>query len=352
MPGFGPNWVNYSFSYASTYSSFDSIRSNGDYIQAGDSLTNPPKLNYIQNGQVDNTNGSLKLNTYLSDLGKSDCSYNLVNLPDVALGDNTTISLTGQGTISENRNGENVQLLYSTKHINKTEALTEDDFKDFITADKVTDWSAIKTVLLKAGTLTSPGNITAELPFKVTEMKDGEINTNVIFNTNFTGFHNAITHSNPQLALNVQRYINVTTKWVDDDTDQELAPSTTQMVRSGDTYQTIAKPADLNPNYRLERVEGNQYGVTGANDLIVTYHYKALTDDSLKESKSITRTINYVVNDGQVQAPDTVVQAVTLIRHGSKNLVTGNITWGQWSDDQWNEVVSKTVKDITQIKNL
>lgn len=352
MPGFGPNWVNYSFSYASTYSSFDSIRSNGDYIQAGDSLTNPPKLNYIQNGQVDNTNGSLKLNTYLSDLGKSDCSYNLVNLPDVALGDNTTISLTGQGTISENRNGENVQLLYSTKHINKTEALTEDDFKDFITVDKVTDWSAIKTVLLKAGTLTSPGNITAELPFKVTEMKDGEINTNVIFNTNFTGFHNAITHSNPQLALNVQRYINVTTKWVDDDTDQELAPSTTQMVRSGDTYQTIAKPADLNPNYRLERVEGNQYGVTGANDLIVTYHYKALTDDSLKESKSITRTINYVVNDGQVQAPDTVVQAVTLIRHGSKNLVTGNITWGQWSDDQWNEVVSKTVKDITQIKNL
>lgn len=65
---------------------------------------------------------------------------------------------------------------------------------------------------------------------------------------------------------------------------------------------------------------------------------------SLKESKSITRTINYVVNDGQVQAPDTVVQVVTLIRHGSKNLVTGNITWGQWSDDQWNEVVSKTVK--------
>ncbi|WP_347112764.1 mucin-binding protein [Ligilactobacillus salivarius] len=344
IPGFGPNWVKYSFSYASTYSSFDSIRSNGDYVQAGDSLTNPPKLNYIQNGQVDNTSGSFKLNTYLSDLGQSDYSYNLVNLPDVTLGDNATISLTGPGTISENKNGENVQLLYSTKHINKTEALTEDNFKDFVTADKVTDWSVIKSVLLKAGTLTSPGNITAELPFKVTEMKDGEINTNVVFNTNFTGFHNAITHSNPQLALNVQRYINVTTKWVDDDTDQELAPSTTQMVRSGDIYQTIAKPADLNPNYRLERVEGKQYGVTGANDLIVTYHYKALTDDSLKESKSITRTINYVVNDGQVQAPDTVVQAVTLIRHGSKNLVTGNITWGQWSDDQWNEVVSKTVK--------
>lgn len=38
------------------------------------------------------------------------------------------------------------------------------------------------------------------------------------------------------------------------------------------------------------------------------------------------------------------LEAVTLIRHGSKNLVTGNITWGQWSDDQWNEVVSKKIK--------
>lgn len=345
MPGFAQNWVKYSFSYASTYSSFDSIRSNGDYVQAGDSLTNPPKLNYIQNGQVDNTSGSFKLNTYLSDLGQSDYSYNLVNLPDVTLGDNATISLTGPGTISENKNGENVQLLYSTKHINKTEALTEDDFKDFVTADKVTDWSAIKSVLLKAGTLTSPGNITAELPFKVTGMKDGETNTNVIFNTNFTGLHNAITHSNPQLALNIQRYINVTTKWVDDDTGQELAPSTIQMVRSGDTYQTVVKPADLNPNYHLERIEGEQYGIAGANKLTVTYHYKALTDDSLKEdSKPITRTINYVVDDGQAQAPDTVIQTVVLTRHGSKNLVTGEITWGQWSDDQWNEVLSKEVK--------
>ncbi|MYU59147.1 LPXTG cell wall anchor domain-containing protein [Lactobacillus salivarius] len=176
-------------------------------------------------------------------------------------------------------------------------------------------------------------------------MKDGETNTNVIFNTNFTGLHNAITHSNPQLALNIQRYINVTTKWVDDDTGQELAPSTIQMVRSGDTYQTVVKPADLNPNYHLERIEGEQYGIAGANKLTVTYHYKALTDDSLKEdSKPITRTINYVVDDGQAQAPDTVIQTVVLTRHGSKNLVTGEITWGQWSDDQWNEVLSKEVK--------
>ena len=176
-------------------------------------------------------------------------------------------------------------------------------------------------------------------------MKDGETNTNVIFNTNFTGLHNAITHSNPQLALNIQRYINVTTKWVDDDTGQELAPSTIQMVRSGDTYQTVVKPADLNPNYHLERIEGEQYGIAGANKLTVTYHYKALTDDSLKEdSKPITRTINYVVDDGQAPAPDTVIQTVVLTRHGSKNLVTGEITWGQWSDDQWNEVLSKEVK--------
>ncbi|MYY38682.1 mucin-binding protein, partial [Ligilactobacillus salivarius] len=95
----------------------------------------------------------------------------------------------------------------------------------------------------------------------------------------------------------------------------------------------------------LERIEGEQYGIAGANKLTVTYHYKALTDDSLKEdSKPITRTINYVVDDGQAQAPDTVIQTVVLTRHGSKNLVTGEITWGQWSDDQWNEVLSKEVK--------
>ncbi|MSE05627.1 hypothetical protein GKC34_07340, partial [Lactobacillus salivarius] len=188
-------------------------------------------------------------------------------------------------------------------------------------------------------------NTTFIYHIKVTGMKDGETNTNVIFNTNFTGLHNAIIHSNPQLALNIQRYINVTTKWVDDDTGQELAPSTIQMVRSGDTYQTVAKSADLNLNYHLERIEGDQYEIAGANSLTVIYHYKTLTNDSLKEdSKPITRTINYVVDDGQVQAPDTVIQTVILTSVTSENLVTGKITWGQWSDDKWNEVLSKEVK--------
>lgn len=61
------------------------------------------------------------------------------------------------------------------------------------------------------------------------------------------------------------------------------------------------------------------------NEIIVICRKDVKLHYSLKEdSKPITRTINYVVDDGQ--APDIVIQTVILTRHGSKNLVTGEIT--------------------------
>ena len=345
MGGFAPNWVKYSFSYASTYSSFDSIRSNGAYVMAPESVTTPPQLNYINTGQIDNTTGKIKLITYLSDLGTADYSYNLVNLPSVADNDPATLTLTGPGTISENRNAENVQLLYSLTRVDQSGALTAADLATFVSADQIQDWAAVKAVLLKAGTLTSPVTLTAELPFQVTALRPGVNNSDVTIKTNFTGFHNAVTHSNSVLVVNVQRYVNVTTRWVDDDTQTDLAPSTTKTYQAGTTYQTNAKPAELNPNYELVKVDGDRYGVTGDQDVTVTYHYRA-KQATATEEKQLTRIINYVIDGGDdaVKAPNPVRQTVTLSRTVTTNLVTGKVVKGDWTTAAWDAVTSPELK--------
>ena len=64
--------------------------------------------------------------------------------------------------------------------------------------------------------------------------------------------------------------------------------------------------------------------------------------DDVLEDKIITRTINYLDNDGNV-LKDPVTQTVTLTRSGSKDKVTGEITWNDWSVGSYDAVKSPLI---------
>lgn len=62
--------------------------------------------------------------------------------------------------------------------------------------------------------------------------------------------------------------------------------------------------------------------------------------------KTITRTIHYKYSDGSQASPDKV-QTITLTRTGSKDAVTGEITWGAWSTGSFDAVTSPTIAGYT-----
>ena len=82
----------------------------------------------------------------------------------------------------------------------------------------------------------------------------------------------------------------------------------------------------------------------------VTYP-KGLTKDDL--SKTVTRTIKYVYEDGKEAAP-TVVQKVELKRTAVFDYVTGKVTYSDWTTSDMKEVVSPEIKnysrDIDKVK--
>ena len=93
------------------------------------------------------------------------------------------------------------------------------------------------------------------------------------------------------------------------------------------------------------KVDGDRYGVTGDQDVTVTYHYRA-KQATATEEKQLTRIINYVIDGGDdaVKAPNPVRQTVTLSRAVTTNLVTGKVVKGDWTTAAWDAVTSPELK--------
>ncbi|CVW30814.1 cell wall surface anchor family protein [Streptococcus pneumoniae] len=58
------------------------------------------------------------------------------------------------------------------------------------------------------------------------------------------------------------------------------------------------------------------------------------------ETKTITRIIHYVDKVTNQNVKEDVVQPVTLSRTKTENMVTGVVTYGEWTTGNWDEVVS------------
>ena len=315
----GQKTPKYFFTSASEFGKDNRIKGMDDNYQTDNENDPEYAKNNFDNHGISGNEGTLALVNVLTDRGTSDFSYNVINLPDVKLGDKITLQLTGKGTKKVNVSGQgNGQLLFSTKRFEVKENGEEKNYKDFVTADRITDWSQVKAVLLKSGQLKSYASepyvsATAELGYKIVGMKDRLETAKVPIEEIFWGNHKTSTgttslnsYQTGHLNLFVQRYVDVTTKWVDDDNNkQPLRDGDGHEVyvkafKAWDTYTTNGIAATYLPKHIIFKNVENPIGKTGAQDITITYHYqheKAHKDGS----KTITRTIHITYEDGTTE---------------------------------------------------
>ncbi|KRN28363.1 hypothetical protein IV38_GL001362 [Lactobacillus selangorensis] len=127
-------------------------------------------------------------------------------------------------------------------------------------------------------------------------------------------------------------YTTVSVNFVDDTTGKNMMSTT---VKGHD-----GTPISTNLNKLLSQFESMGYQLSGQNPLdgLTTYpdtdanytvhlvHQTQATD----ETKNVTSTVHYVV-DGKATAPADNVQTLMFTRTGTKDLVTGKITYTDWT---------------------
>ncbi|MBF0713118.1 MucBP domain-containing protein [Gemella sp. GH3] len=335
----------YSFIYPSTYGSMNGVKnySSGKYLGETETV----KFNYAKGGNVSNNSGSIRLANVLTDKGNSAYSYNIVNLPNVANGYDVTLTLKGNGNYAVSTTGDsgNGTLLYSYTEFNGDQ-ITDDVVTKYVTADQVTDWTKVRSVLLKSENLSPSATASAELPFEITDMKDGVKNTSIKLYTHFTGEHSSSTgvdnifNAKPTYKLEIQRYVNVTTKWVDTD-GNELASPKVETIESGETYITSGITKD---KYTFKEVQGQPSGVTAAQDITVNYVYEA-EKETEDESVTFKQTIKYVYADG-TEAKPTKESTYTFARQKITNKATNVVSYTEWSNNGTYNFASVTSPEI------
>lgn len=339
--GFYPGFVEakYSFTSLSTYGSLNGVKNESAGKYAGE--TDIVKFNYMKDmkdGELPNTKGSIRLANILTDKGTSAYSYNVVNLPSVANGDDVTLTLTGNGNYPVSTTGDsgNGTVLYSYEEFSG-EQVTDEVVAKYVTADQVTDWSKVRSVLLKSENLSPSATASVELPFVVSDMKEGVKNTSIKLDTHFTGEHSSATSSadgiynaKPTFNLEIQRYVRVTTNWVDTD-DNVLQTPKVEVVEAGDTYTTSGITVD---KYTFKEIKDGvkPAGVTEASDVTVTYVYEA---EKEREEEKVTfkQTIKYIYAETKEEAKPTKETTVTFTRQKITNKATGIVTYTEWSND-------------------
>ena len=326
------NEVSYSFTYPSAYGPMNGIKAAdaGKYTEE----TGTTKLAYSSSKELANSKGTIRLANVLTDKGISEYSYNVINLPSIANGDDATIVLTGEGVDKVTTTGTgNGQLLFAyTPFVG--DQVTEAALVDFVTADQVTDWSKVRAVVLKSDKLDPSATAMAELGFKITGIKDGSSVVGVTLQDHFTGEHenstgvSGIYNVAPTYKLEIQRYVDVTTRWIDTDGNELQAPDV-QSIMSGATYVTTGI---TRPHYKFVKVEGQPAGVTAGQDIVVTYIYEA---DKEIEAQSVKfeQTINYVYAENNQSAAPTVTKTITFTRDKVNNLALNKVTYTPWMVD-------------------
>ena len=300
LPGFQYTDAQYSFVAPSTYGSESGIKNDHESAYHNDDET-PAEFAYSDNENgVPNagyTTGQLKLTNILTDGGTSKYSYNVVNLPSTANGNDATLTLTGPGRIVGN-GASTTKLLYSmTPLTKKKKDLTASDLANYVDASQVTDWSKVRSVLLQSGQLANNTVLNAYLPFKVTGMKAGLNEASLRLLNIFTGDHSNSTYNHEgYLQVHISRYVQVKTNWVkqaDDGTQTPIKTTATQNVQSGNGYTTSGlADSEIPSDYELSSMPTNATGTTGATNVTVTYVYVKKSAPAVKKQQASLKFVD------------------------------------------------------------
>ena len=141
-------------------------------------------------------------------------------------------------------------------------------------------------------------------------------------------------------------------KYVDDDEDGkqvgELVPV------NGLTNHKVSLTYTIPDHYEYVSGKQDSYTFKAADNQDVIVHLKHRRSE-VSDQQVRTETIHYVYSDGSKAQADHV-ETVTLTRTGSKDEVTGEITWGPWSTATFPAVTSPVIAEYTpdqaQIESL
>ena len=141
-------------------------------------------------------------------------------------------------------------------------------------------------------------------------------------------------------------------KYVDDDEDGkqvgELVPV------NGLTNHKVSLTYTIPDHYEYVSGKQDSYTFKAADNQDVIVHLKHRRSE-VSDQQVRTETIHYVYSDGSKAQAD-YVETVTLTRTGSKDEVTGEITWGPWSTAIFPAVTSPVIDGYTpdqaQIESL
>lgn len=112
---------------------------------------------------------------------------------------------------------------------------------------------------------------------------------------------------------------------------------------TGKTGETVKIPIDVPVNYHRTNQPADSYTFK-ANDNPDIVIELAHDTQSADDSKVITRIIKITHPDGQVT---TDTQKATITRKGSKDKVTSNIAWNNWSTAKWDQYNATKIPGYT-----
>lgn len=112
---------------------------------------------------------------------------------------------------------------------------------------------------------------------------------------------------------------------------------------NGKTGETVKVNVNVPDGYEptVTPITDYTFKPDGNQDVVVELNHKT---SQVTDSQTVTRTINVTSPDGRVK---TTKQTAELTRTGTKDAVTGNITWGDWSTGSWKQFNVPTVAGYT-----
>ena len=112
---------------------------------------------------------------------------------------------------------------------------------------------------------------------------------------------------------------------------------------TGKTDETVNVPISVPDGYNMTNTPDKTYTFKpdSNSDIVVELSHQT---QPVNDAKTVTRTINVTNPDSSVK---TTKQTTTLTRTGTKDVVTGNINWNDWSTGSFDEVNVPSVKGYT-----
>jgi len=229
-----------------------------------------------------------------------------------------------------------------------------------LTADQVTDWSKVTAVKFVSNpeTTLNPG-LSNEFLVPARISKDAK-DTQVAYisaaaKTNAEEIYNEANVAS--VIIKTENIKNGTVKIAYEDMQgNTIKPTITAIEKRAYTKDYNVDTEEYRPDeftyngiaYRYMKVKETSApveGVVNSEEIIVTYVYDTLYEN-VPEIKTITRTIKYVdASNETTEVSPKVVQTVTLTRTNKRNKVTGEVTEGDWSTGNWDEIISPSVEN-------